>query len=149
MSTECSLCTLRNNLIFETQHWTVILNIDQNYLGRLLVISTRHIGNLSMLTLEEWDDLHRVIQKSEKTLQKAFPEINLFNWGCMMNHAFKEKPYNPHVHWHVKPRHDTPISFEGVTWTDTEFGKHYTTCNHNIIPDEALQKMRTHILNQL
>lgn len=145
MNTECHICTLRDNIIFQTKEWKVILNIDQNYLGRFLVISNRHAESLSTLNHQEWEELKEVIVKSEALLRKAFPQITLFNWGCLMNHAFQKKPYNPHVHWHVKPRHDQPITFEGITWTDKEFGKHYDPKSKNVVSPEVLQKILAQI----
>jgi diadenosine tetraphosphate (Ap4A) HIT family hydrolase len=149
MSKECHLCTLRDNVIFETKEWVVVLNIDQNYLGRYLVISKRHADSLSTLNHAEWVELKGVIEKSESLLRRTFPQITLFNWACLMNHAFREKPYNPHVHWHVKPRHDDPISFGGVTWTDNEFGSHYNPKSKNIVPEETLRALLTHIRKHL
>lgn len=66
-----------------------------------------------------------------------------------MNHAFREKPYNPHVHWHVKPRDDQPVHFAGVTWIDKEFGSHYNAKNSNVVSPEILQQTLTHIKSYL
>mgnify|MGYP001580169568 CR=1 FL=1 len=150
--TECHICELKNepnNLIFETSRWVVMLNIDQNYLGRYLIISKQHVESLSSLSTDEWNELHDVAQKSENTMKKAFPEIAVFNWLCAMNHAFKEKPYRPHIHWHVFPRIEKPLKFEGITWTDTLFGKHYDAKSSNIIPEKTLQHILKHVKNQL
>lgn len=144
MEKECHICPIKEYPIFETKYWKVFLSWDQNYLGRCLISSKRHVESLSKLTDEEMVDFHRVTEKLETGLKKAFP-FTLFNWGCLMNHAFKEKPYNPHVHWHMKPRHDEPITFDGQTWVDTDFGRHYIAKSSNILPKEKLDKILEHI----
>ena len=139
MSASCDMCGRTNNLLFETKHWNVILNIDQGYVARCLVIAKRHVANLPMLTPEEWTELHATTQRLEGAITKAFPEIDVLNWGCFMNHSFRKKPFNSHVHWHVFPRHEKPITFDGVTWTDAKFGEHYETGTKKILSGDELK----------
>ena len=146
MTKACHLCGISKYTLFETPDWSVLLNFDQNYPGRILVNAKRHMENLPSLTSEEWKDLHTVILRSEKMIKKAFPEVNVLNWSCLMNHAFKEKPYNSHVHWHVFPRHDKPVSLGEITWTDERFGNHYGYKKENILTDEKLEMIFTYVL---
>jgi len=66
-----------------------------------------------------------VVVIMETALQNAFGAIN-FNWACMMNFAYTEQPYNPHVHWHVRPRYNRVVEVGGARFDDPDFGDHYS-----------------------
>lgn len=110
--------------IFESKHWEVMLSGDQLYLGRAYVVCKTKRESLSELTKEEFSDLHAVIKKYESLLKSTF-ETTLFNWSCLMNHAYREKPYTPQVHFHVRPRYEKEVSVNGVVFRDPNFGDHY------------------------
>jgi len=80
------------------------------------------------LTNKEWADLKNLIAKFENTVTKAFGAEN-FNWSCLMNDAFNQKPAHPHVHWHVRPRYSHEVKFQKILFTDLEFGHHYARGN--------------------
>ena len=130
-----------NELIFETEFFQVILNSeDQYYLGRGLVILKEEKGSLSDLTTEEWIDFSKVVKRYESALKQAF-NATMFNWTCLMNNAYKQNPYNPHVHWHVRPRYDHKVIFEGVEWEDKEFGHHYARGIDKMSPEKTILKI--------
>jgi len=79
---------------------------------------------LSDLAGDEWDDFSKVVKTLESTYKEALG-ATLFNWGCLMNDAYQNKPPNPHVHWHLRPRYEKPIKLFGLTFEDLEFGHHY------------------------
>lgn len=110
--------------IFESKHWEVTLSGDQLYLGRAYVSCKTKRESLSELTEEEFSDLHAVIKKYESLLKNTF-KATLFNWSCLMNHAYREKPYTPQVHFHVRPRYEKEVSVSGVIFNDPNFGDHY------------------------
>jgi len=120
----CGFVKTNKNPILETDYWVVVLADDQAYLGRCYVTLKRHCGDLAELSKEEWNDLHILISRLESSVKKAFG-ATLFNWTCLMNLAYQNKPYNPHVHWHFRPRYERPVEFAGLTFNDPEFGKHY------------------------
>ena len=68
-----------------------------------------------------------------------------FNLTFMMNDAFQEKPYNPHVHWHLRARYDHDVEFEGITFKDPQFGKHYD----RTYTQEISNKIRTKIIQKI
>jgi len=124
---ECKHCQIlknRENFIFETKHWIVTLNSEQSYLGRSRAILKRHCGGLSDLKEEELLDFLKVIKKFESTLKKAF-NATMFNWTSLMNDAYLNKPANPHVHWHPRPRYNHKVKLVGKTFVDPEFSTHY------------------------
>lgn len=110
--------------IFESKFWKVELSGDQLYLGRAYVICKTKRESLSELTDEEFSGLHAVIKKYEDLLKKTFG-ATLFNWTCLMNHAYREKPYTPQVHFHVRPRYEKEVNIDGLVFKDPNFGDHY------------------------
>lgn len=131
---------LEKDVIFETKHWRVILADEQTYLGRVIVYLKRPAGSLADLTQEEWSDMHFMISVVEEAIRKAF-DARLFNWGCLMNHGFRIKPYTPMVHWHMRPRYDHPVEFAGYRFIDPNFGSHYNESADYQIPDDIRKKV--------
>jgi diadenosine tetraphosphate (Ap4A) HIT family hydrolase len=129
-------------LIFETDHWKVIIHEDQHQLGRAIVTAQdRNRPNLSALTDEEWIDLsHNVIRPYEKAVKGAFG-ADMFNWSCLMNLAYQNNPPDPHVHWHARPRYSKPVEFAGMTFVDDEFGKHYDRNKKRPLEEDVLLKI--------
>ena len=132
---KCDVCPFLNNFqrtITQTKYWKVDINENQEYLGRSFVALKRHCGSLSELTKEEWLDFTSLVKSLESIFKKTF-DARLFNWSCLMNNAFKEKPANPHVHWHLRPRYEKEVKFAGITFIDPDFGHHYTKGSERIL----------------
>lgn len=110
--------------IYETNYFKIFLSIKQDYLGRCVILTKRHRGDLSELNNEEWLDFAKLVKKMECALKKAF-DATMYNWTCLMNNAFQKEPPVPHVHWHFKPRYNHKVEFTGETFEDPEFGHHY------------------------
>ena len=106
----------------ETDFWMVCLSHEQNYFGRSFVELKRACGSLSELTTDEHLDFLAVVKKLESTFKNNF-SATMFNWSCLMNHAYKNG-HNPQVHWHFRPRYKTPVTFNGVIFEDPNFGHH-------------------------
>ena len=127
--------------IFETEYWRVGLAPEQTYLGYCVVALKRQDGlhgDLIDLTQEEITDFFAVVKRFEAALRKAF-DATMFNWSCLMNNAYQLPDPKPHVHWHVKPRYDHPVEFEGESFEDPNFGHHYVRENLNRIVSDELQ----------
>lgn len=110
--------------LFETQLWRVVLAPNQSLLGRCIVQLKRHEDDLAKQTeaeLEEWLNIVKVL---EPALQSAFG-ATMFNWSCYMNHSYRTKPYEPHIHWWAVPRYQQPVFFGGQRFTDPTFGEPY------------------------
>lgn len=134
----------KEDLVFDTKHWQVFLSPDQTYLGRGYVSLKREADSLSELTSEEMTDFLELIKKYESALKKAFGAV-MFNWTSLMNNAYKEKPYSPHVHFHVRPRYDKEVEFAGETFTDPNFAEHYKRG----IKREVSEEVRQRIVNKI
>lgn len=137
------------NLLFETDYYEVFINSeDQAYLGRAVVELKRKCGTLSDLTNAEWLDFGNVVKKYETLISNSFG-ATMFNWTCLMNNAYQRNPPDPQVHWHVRPRYDHKVIFEGMEFEDKEFGKHYNREAKLVIENTILQKLIKKIQNSV
>ncbi|KKU81968.1 MAG: hypothetical protein UY07_C0006G0048 [Parcubacteria group bacterium GW2011_GWA1_47_8] len=132
--------------IFESKYWEVNLSGDQLYLGRAYIECKTKRGSLSELTSYEFSDLHAVIKKYESLLKKTFA-TTLFNWTCLMNHAYREKPYAPQVHFHVRPRYEKEVTVGDLVFKDPNFGDHYHL--QDSVSDRVSEETFTEILRTL
>ncbi len=140
----CEFCTISPEeerlRIAETTHWKVYLAVQQGYLGQCILVLNRHCGDLADLTDEEWLDFSRLVKRLEVTVRSVF-EATMFNWACLMNNAYKSAPPNPHVHWHMRPRYDHPVDFDGIQFQDGEFAHHYDNRKSPVVPAPTLQAL--------
>jgi diadenosine tetraphosphate (Ap4A) HIT family hydrolase len=114
----------KENLVFETPYWKIILMDDQRYLGRFVIVLKRTCGDLAELNQEEILDFYEVIRKSEALLRKTF-NATMFNWTCLMNDAYLDAVPKPQVHWHFRPRYNHLVEFAGEVFKDPNFAHHY------------------------
>jgi diadenosine tetraphosphate (Ap4A) HIT family hydrolase len=126
-------------ILLETKFWKVILIENQAYLGRSVIVLKRGAKSMSEITSEEWQEFHtKIVLKLESAFKKAF-NATLFNWTCLMNHAYKNNPPTPWVHWHFRPRYGERVDFNGKTFTDLEFSHHYNSDREMIVSKEMLK----------
>ena len=138
MPGDCKFCGYDKDVLWETKYWIVALHEKQTYRGRSYVICKRHCESVSDLTEQEWIDLAEVMKQFESSVKNAFGAV-LCNWSCLMNHAYQEKPHNPHVHWHVRPRYED----------DGDFGQHYERSSENAASAEVKAEILKQIGKQL
>lgn len=148
MTKICEICEALNKYepVYKSKHWNVGLSPDQAYFGRCYVSSIKHVATISDLTMEQWTDLHNVMKKADEVYSKEFG-ATVMNWGCLTNHAFQTKPYNPHVHWHLRPRYDHEIEVAKVKFSDPEFGHHYNRERTQQLGYDQLQKLHKIVKN--
>lgn len=139
----CEVCVAINKFepIYKTKYWYVGLAPDQAYFGRSYVSAVEHIDTIANLSDEQWADLHMVMKKVERVFINQF-EATVLNWCCLTNNAFKTKPYNPHVHWHMRPRYDHKVDIAGINFTDPEFGHHYDRERKQVLNNEEFIKVQ-------
>jgi diadenosine tetraphosphate (Ap4A) HIT family hydrolase len=128
--------------LFESKFHKIVLYAEgQLYLGRAVVLLKTNKASLSHLSIEEWDDFGSVARVYENAVKNCF-NATYFNWGCFMNDFFKNKPYQPHVHWHVRPRYENPIEFEGIKFIDEVFGSQFLRKDKELkLSEELLEKI--------
>jgi len=111
-------------LLYETDTWRVVLAPNQALVGRCILHLKRHCGDLAELTADEVFDWLAIIKVMENALRTAF-DATLFNVSCYMNHAYRENPPNPHIHWWFVPRYNHAVELQDWTFEDPEFGNPY------------------------
>jgi diadenosine tetraphosphate (Ap4A) HIT family hydrolase len=121
--------------VYESKSWSVFLSDEQDYIGRCILVLKRHCGSLSELTDDEWEELRDLVCKVEACLKSVLGAA-LCNWSCLMNSFYKDAVPDPHLHIHVRPRYDKPLTLNGRIYTDSEFGHHYALKKSGAIPAE-------------
>jgi len=133
---QCMPCTeteVDGGTIFFTDHWKVVYDPNQSYLGRTVVIPKRHFAWYEEMTDAEAREYQEILKALLPALRKTF-DVTYFNICALMNLAFHDKhpipsfkdgKPNPHFHWHIIPRYDGPRYFDDTEFVDPEFGRSY------------------------
>ncbi|MBB5233342.1 HIT family protein [Deinococcus budaensis] len=118
MPTPCVLCSpTLGPVIAQEAHWTVVLNRNQNLLGKLMLVLRHHAEAVPDLRPEEWAELHVVLGRATGALGNVFAPDH-FNYAFLQNQ-------DRHIHLHVIPRYSGPRKFGGQTFTDPDYPAHY------------------------
>ncbi len=147
--TNCEICPILSSLnngndvqIIETEMWRVVLDPNQQYLGKSFVTLLDHKQTLSDLSSEEWQDFETLVKRLEFAIKEAF-NPNHFNWSCLMNIAAMSNQ-ETHVHWHIHPRYSIPISVAGEVFEDTQWYPRKEKVDH-VVDSEVLQRIAQEI----
>jgi len=135
-------------LLNETQYWRICLAPNQSLLGTCVISLKRHTGDLANLTDEEFLEFLQVVRNVEASITSAFG-ATMFNWSCYMNHAYRENPPNPHIHWWAVPRYNHTVEFQGLHFEDPHFGNPYDHYRVLDIPKEIRLEIATAIKTNL
>lgn len=141
MVSDCEICPFlvdqtANDMevLLQTDRWVVVLDKNQDYLGKSFVTLREHKETLSDLDDIDWSDLHEVVRLLEGAIKRAFG-ANVVNWECLMNNAvMRGQP--THVHWKVYPRYVGGASFDGEVFPDDKWPRHREGGKH--IVDDIL-----------
>lgn len=114
----------QEGVVADTSFWRVVVSRDQGYLGRCMVISKYHIGNIMEMGFEQNDDLHDTQTRLEIAVRSAF-SADWCNWTQLGNDALAEEVPKPHLHHHMRPRYQEPVIFAGYEFDDPNFGGMY------------------------
>lgn len=138
---DCTICQFvagqtaaAPEVLWLTDHWVVVLDRNQSYLGKAFVTLRRHKASLSDLDAAEWQQLQSVIQRVERAVAKAFG-ADVCNWECLMNNAV-HAGQPTHVHWHLYPRYRRGTRFAGQTFPDAKWPRHFEFARRPV--DDAL-----------
>ena len=134
MSETCRWCQLtgeeKKYLLFESECWQVYLTEQQDYIGRCILVLKRHCPSLSGLTAAEWVELKSAVDRLETAVTRTLG-ATMFNWSCLMNAFYKSDNPDPHLHIHVRPRYQAPITINGNEYSDEEYAHHYDNHKSN------------------
>ena len=127
-------------LLFETRFWRVVLAPNQSLVGRCVVHLKRHCGDVADTNPDELLEWLTVVKTLENALRAAF-DTTMFNWSCYMNHAYRENPAQPHIHWWAVPRYNHSVRINDWVFEDPEFGNPYDHYRWIEIPKEIQQQI--------
>ncbi len=99
-----------NSLIHEYDHWVVLLRPQQLTLGSLILAAKAEVHEFHLLADAAFAELKSAITDIENTLASV-TQYQRINYLMLMM-------VDPHVHYHVFPRYDTPCQFEGIEFAD-------------------------------
>ena len=125
-------------MLGQSVHWQVRLNLNQNLLGKLIIVLRRHAERVIELTPDEWSDLQQQMWLMTARLQAAF-EPDHFNYAFLQNQ-------DRHVHLHVIPRYARPRQVAGLRFEDPDYPDHYAVPSpaRHLAP-EVLDELAGHI----
>lgn len=103
---QCGLCGEMPGELGTTALWRVVLNLNQDRLGKCMLVLSRHEEDVCNLTPEETDDLWAAFRRVKAALTACF-QPDHFNYMFLMNQ-------DAHVHLHVIPRYQSQRTFAGI-----------------------------------
>ena len=113
---DCRVCALGatpdlppRERVHVSPYWRLATAFDASLLGWLVVVPHRHVEGLHELTIEEADELGRLLRAASVALVEAI--------GCLKTYValFAEAEGFGHLHVHVVPRHeDLPQDHRGL-----------------------------------
>ncbi len=110
---DCVLCQpLETYEVCSFQHWRVVVNYNQNKLGKCMVCLNRHDEDICNLRPDEIGELWEVIRKVKTALLSCF-QPDHFNYAFLMNK-------DAHVHLHVIPRYRRTHIFSEIEFQDND-----------------------------
>lgn len=115
----CFLCRAQfeTPVIRESGLWRIVVNRNQNLLGKTIIALKRHEEDVSRLTEHEWRELLGEVQWVVERVRNAFAPDH-FNYSFLMN-------MDHHVHLHVIPRYVESRELAGVLFTDPDYPSAY------------------------
>src|SRR3990167_6753862 len=106
------------NLVKGYRYWEIYVHENQGYLGRCIVWCKREDAlDLADATLDEQKELILILGELREAVKRAF-QADWLNYSFLGNET-------QHLHGHVVPRYASSREFEGMTFTDKEWGHNY------------------------
>ncbi len=119
MPTDCPLCSPNlAPILLEGRHWRLVLNHNQNLLGRTFLSLRRHTEEVIDLSPEEWRQLRRQLRFTTIALKSLFSPDH-FNYSFLQNQI-------RHVHMHIIPRYADAREFSGMSFIDPDYPSHFS-----------------------
>ncbi len=110
----CWMCGPSEDELLRSSDWRVVLNWNQDRLGKVMIALLRHEEDVTNLSDDEVLSLWKQVRRVTGVLRELF-EPDQFNYSFLMN-------LDPHAHFHVIPRYRGPREFLGETFVDEAGG---------------------------
>ena len=139
----CDLCRPDlGPLVTSSSYWRLIINYNQNLLGKCFWVLRRHLEAVPDLSVEEWSDLHLQLARTTEALTALFSPDH-FNYAFLQNQ-------DRHIHLHIIPRYATQRFFAEEVFSDPDYPSHYGVPGTlHRLPPEALDEMAILLRQQL
>lgn len=129
------------SVIFETEHWAVLIRPKQLTLGSAILCTKHEVASLSEMPLEALCELKTVSGKLERTLRESFSNEKINYIALMM--------VDKEFHWHVIPRYSKDVEIYGVDFKDTGWPKYPDLSYKNEISGDIKDKIKETLINNL
>ena len=134
MMSDCALCGEVVPVIFESESWSLVLNRNQNLLGKCMLVLRRHLEYVPGLDPQEWSALKNEMDRATIAISGAF-QPDHFNYVFLQNQ-------DRHIHMHIIPRYAGTRTFNGVVFSDPGFPGHYlVSVPAKLLGAEQLEKI--------
>lgn len=127
-------------VVEEGRYWTIAVNLNQNLIGRLILVLNRNAEAVTAVSSPEWSDLHREIARTRHVLNAMF-QPDQYNYAFLMNQAAQ-------VHLHVVPRYADQRTWSGAQFDDIHYGELFGP-EQRILPTDQLARLAMEIRRRL
>jgi diadenosine tetraphosphate (Ap4A) HIT family hydrolase len=104
------MCWASEYEVHRADDWRVVVNWNQDRLGKVMLASLRHVEDVTELSDGEVLGLWALVRESTQVLRDLFgPEH--FDYSFLMN-------LDAHAHLHLIPRYEGPRTFAGREFVD-------------------------------
>ena len=97
-------------IVKQYEHWCVLLRPEQATLGALVLACSEPVQQFGAVSAAGFEELKVVTHDLEQALAATFSYQKLNYLMLMM--------IDPDVHFHVLPRYDSDVAFEGIAFSD-------------------------------
>ena len=131
------------NIVKDYRYWTVYVHEDQGFIGRCVIWCKREDAeDLAFATPEEQEELFEILRAVRGALEKAFG-ATWFNYSFLGN-------IDRHLHGHLFPRYQVPVTFEGIVFEDLDYNMNPSkTGTTNKVSKEVLAAIRARLAEML
>ena len=127
-------------VVEKSRHWTIATNLNQNLIGRLILVLNREEVAVTALSWPEWSDLHGEIARTRRALDAMF-QPDQYNYAFLMNQVAQ-------VHLHVVPRYAGLRTWSGTQFEDIHYGE-LLGREQRILPTGQLARLAREIRRRL
>jgi len=99
--------------VARTEHWELSIRPQQLTLGSMVLSVRANVLDFASLNEIQSGDMAALIGLAEQRVKARFGAIRI-NVLCLMMQ-------DPLLHFHIFPRYDGPVTFEGVEWIDEDW----------------------------
>ncbi|MGI9500878.1 MAG: HIT family protein [Geminicoccaceae bacterium] len=124
-------------LVKDFPNWCVMLRRHQVTLGSLVLIAKSHATAWPDIGEPAFTELATVTAAIERTLRTAFAHDKINYLMLMMN--------DPNAHFHVLPRYEREITFEGMGFEDAGWPKTPELGSGPALDDDMTKKLIAHL----